>query len=74
MRTSTMHSRLTRFVAVPMAVAALALGGAACGDDEDTPVDEELEQEGDELEQDIEEGGDELEQEGDEMESEVEGT
>ena len=73
MRTSKTHSRLTRFVAVPMAAAALALSGAACVDDEDTSVDDELQQEGEELEQDVEEGGDELEGELEEGDAELEG-
>lgn len=73
MRSSTTRARTMRFIAVPVAAVALALGGAACGDDEqDTTVDEELQEEGEELEQDAEEGGATLEEEGEELETEME--
>ena len=64
--------RTTRPIAALSLAAVLALGGAACGDDEDgygATTDEEV----GELDQDIDEGADEVEQEVEEGRAEAEG-
>lgn len=63
---------LTRTVTVGALAAALALGGVACGNDEDGDgattdeevgeIDEGVEDTGDELEEEVDEGGEEVEE------------
>ncbi|HSL58175.1 MAG TPA: hypothetical protein VK866_10065 [Acidimicrobiales bacterium] len=57
------RNRLARLLLALTAVAGLSV---ACGDDDDTDLD-------DEIEQDVDDLGEDLEEEGDEIEGEIEG-